>query len=245
MLVVDDQSAMHQHVRAMLWSHADAHGDGESQSLEDTGAFFADRGVEIDSARQGHEGVTRVREAVEAKRPYSLAIVDMTMPPGLDGIETVELMWEADPDLQVVLCARHFHQTWSEIARRLTRGDQFLLLTKPFEKLELVQAVHALTEKWWLKKKVDRANERRYRALYHGTPAMFFTLSADATVLSANRFAADALGFSVRELVGTPVAELHDDAHRDGYAEHLEDCLAARGEVRRWQGAKRRKVSSP
>ncbi len=240
-LVVDDQPALHQHVRAMLWSDGASAQEREGRSLEDTGAYFVERGVEIDSARQGHEGVALVRKAVEAKRPYSLAIVDMTMPPGLDGIETVEMMWESDADLQVVLCARHFHQTWSEIARRLTRGDQFLLLTKPFEKLELVQAVHALTEKWWLKKKVDRANERRYRALYHGTPAMFFTLSADAKVVSANRFAADALGFSVAELVGTPVAELHDEGHREGYEEHLEQCLAAGGEIRRWQGSKRRK----
>jgi diguanylate cyclase (GGDEF)-like protein/PAS domain S-box-containing protein len=243
-LVVGDQASLHQHVRVMLWATGvDGDAVGE-EFLERTAAFFTERGMEIDSARSGEKGVAMVDEARKGGRPYSLAIVGMDMSKALDGVETVERMWAIDPDLQALLCAKEFQRTWSEIASRLERGDQYLLLTTPFEKLELVQAVHALTEKWWLKKAVDRANERRYRALYHSTPAMFFTLAGDGRIVSANRYGAEQLGYTVRELVGQPADKLLPEHHAEAYSMHVQACFSAGEGVHRWQGAKVRKDGS-
>src|SRR5580658_2748974 len=49
---------------------------------------------EIDTASQGQEGVARIKEALEQGNPYALAFVDIRMPPGWDGIETIKHIWE-------------------------------------------------------------------------------------------------------------------------------------------------------
>jgi hypothetical protein len=48
-------------------------------------------GFEIDSALQGDEGLEMVRRARRNGRPYTIAFVDVRMPPGWSGIETIEL----------------------------------------------------------------------------------------------------------------------------------------------------------
>ena len=58
---------------------------------------------ELDFASQGQEGCEKIRLALTEGRPYELAFVDMRMPPGWDGLETVEQLWRIDPDIQVSL----------------------------------------------------------------------------------------------------------------------------------------------
>jgi hypothetical protein len=39
-------------------------------------------------------------------RPFALAFVDMRMPPGWDGLETIKRLWQVESQLQVVLWRR-------------------------------------------------------------------------------------------------------------------------------------------
>ena len=55
------------------------------------------RGLEVDTAESGMEGI----KMVEGKY-YDAIILDMAMP-GMDGIETLKLLLEGSPDSQVVL----------------------------------------------------------------------------------------------------------------------------------------------
>ena len=59
---------------------------------------------EVDSAYQGREALEKVLQSLTDERPYSMAFVDMHMPPGWDGLETIEHLWHADPELQIVIC---------------------------------------------------------------------------------------------------------------------------------------------
>src|ERR1019366_7410239 len=47
--------------------------------------------------------VERVQQALDEGRPYAMAFVDMRMPPGWDGLETIEHLWAIDPDVQIVI----------------------------------------------------------------------------------------------------------------------------------------------
>ncbi|MDP9455302.1 MAG: PAS domain S-box protein [Actinomycetota bacterium] len=47
-----------------------------------------------------------------------------------------------------------------------------------------------------------RDSEERYKALYKDNPSMYFTLDAEGTVLSVNRFGARQLGYEPADLVG-------------------------------------------
>ena len=50
-------------------------------------------------------------------QPYAMAFVDMRMPPGWDGLKTIEELWKVDPDVQVVICSAHTDYDWSEVVR--------------------------------------------------------------------------------------------------------------------------------
>jgi two-component system, NtrC family, sensor kinase len=152
-LVVDDNPAIHVDFRNIL-TPAQAQ-TGKLDNME--AALFGEKlsskpqvSFELDCASQGQEGYAKVIEAVKAGRPYALAFVDVRMPPGWDGIETVERIWAEYPDLQVVICTAYSDYSWDSIIKKLGHSDQLLILKKPFDNIEVMQLALALTEKWHL-----------------------------------------------------------------------------------------------
>lgn len=89
-----------------------------------------------------------VESALARDTPYAMAFIDMRMPPGWDGLETIEQLWKVDPDLQIALCTAYSDYSWETMAERLAFGDQLLILKKPFDSLEIRQMASALTWKW-------------------------------------------------------------------------------------------------
>jgi len=89
-----------------------------------------------------------VQASLQNGRPYALAFVDMRMPPGLDGVETVEGLWKEDPQLQIVLCTAYSDYSWTEVLSRLDVRDRLLILKKPFDPIEAYQFANGLTVKW-------------------------------------------------------------------------------------------------
>ena len=110
----------------------------------------ADSEFELDSAYQGQEGLEMVKRALAENRPYALAFVDVRMPPGWDGIETIARIWEVDPELQVVVCTAYADYSWEEMRAKVGQPDSLLVLKKPFDNIEVQQLAHALTKKWLL-----------------------------------------------------------------------------------------------
>lgn len=103
---------------------------------------------ELESAFQGEQALAMVEQALREGRPYSMAIVDIRMPPGWDGIETIERLRLVDPALQIVICSAYSDYSWKAIDERLQATDWLLILRKPFEHAEIRQLASALTEKW-------------------------------------------------------------------------------------------------
>jgi two-component system NtrC family sensor kinase len=157
-LVVDDNEAIHEDIRKIL----DLGGGGgaelnamEADLFDDkpAGAGFAH--FQIDSAYQGQEGLAKVQQAIAEHRPYAVAFVDVRMPPGWDGIETIGHLWREDPDLQVVICTAFSDHSWPEIVSKLAPADSLLILRKPFDAIEIRQMVHALSAKWMLNRELQ------------------------------------------------------------------------------------------
>ena len=103
---------------------------------------------DVDSAMQGRDGVERARQALAEGRPYSVAFVDMRMPPGWDGLETIEHLWAIDPEMQVVVCSAYTDYDWLELLSRLGHSDKLIVVKKPFEPIEILQCASALSRKW-------------------------------------------------------------------------------------------------
>jgi len=70
------------------------------------------------------------------------------MPPGWDGLETIERIWQKDPQLQVVICTAYADHSWAEVLQRLEARDRLLVLKKPFDPIEVSQMASTLTAKW-------------------------------------------------------------------------------------------------
>lgn len=113
---------------------------------------------EIDTATQGKEGFERIVEAYNNGNPYALAFVDIRMPPGWDGIETIKNIWSVDKDIQVVICTAYSDYSWEETVTNLGKSDNLLILKKPFDHIAVRQLACALTRKWKLMQ-----DERSYR----------------------------------------------------------------------------------
>jgi diguanylate cyclase (GGDEF)-like protein len=148
-LIIDDTPSIHLDFRKILDPDAE-----EEQILAGTeealfGTLQPDRlTFQLDSAYQGQEALELVKRARAEGRPYALAFTDMRMPPGWDGLETIEELWKADPSLQIALCTAYSDYSWEAMAERLEFGDQLLVLKKPFDSLEIRQMASALTWKW-------------------------------------------------------------------------------------------------
>ena len=161
-LVIDDNAAIHNDFRKVLGADgedASALAAAELAILGEAPLQAVNRGFEVDSAYQGQEGVAKIRQAVAEGRPYAMAFVDMRMPPGWDGLETIERLWGIDPEIQVVICSAHSDRDWTDVVSRLNNSDQLLVIKKPFEAVEVVQSANALTRKWQNERMVRRQVE--------------------------------------------------------------------------------------
>lgn len=86
-----------------------------------------------------------------------------------------------------------------------------------------------------------REREERLRILYEDNPSMYFTVARDGTVLSTNRFGANYLGYTPKELKGQSVfAVVYEEDHAR-VRRHLEECLRNPGEVFQWEFRKVKK----
>ena len=148
-LVIDDNPAIHQDYRKILIP------DEKALTSEAEAALFGEQQTDtarprfdMDSAMQGRDGVELARAALAEGRPYSVAFVDMRMPPGWDGLETVEQLWKIDPDVQVVICSAYTDYDWLELLARLGHSDKLIVVKKPFEPIEILQCASALSQKW-------------------------------------------------------------------------------------------------
>jgi len=149
-LVIDDNKAIHEDFRKILCTSKSAAklGDLESTLFEEGGARSHEKGFEMESADQGKAGWELVKRAVQEERPFAVAFVDMRMPPGWDGVETIEHIWRTDPDMQIVICTAYFDHAWEDVIRRLGNMEKLLILRKPFDNIEVQQLATALSKKW-------------------------------------------------------------------------------------------------
>lgn len=166
-LVIDDNQAIHEDFRKILMQNKNTNtalDDLESALFGSETQVATTLNFELDEASQGAEGLAMVEAAVAEGRPYALAFVDGRMPPGWDGIETISHLWQADPDLQTVLCTAYADYSWQEIRKILGETDSLLILKKPFDNIEVQQLAHTLTRKWELSQEIKG---RLHRLAYY------------------------------------------------------------------------------
>jgi DNA-binding NtrC family response regulator len=115
--------------------------DDEIEFTETLAERLENRDMKVDIAVNGEEAVKKIRE-----KTYDAVILDMAMP-GLDGIDTLKLMLDKRPDLQVIFLTGQATVSKSVEALKLGAKD---FLEKPVdikalqEKIKNAEAEHML-----------------------------------------------------------------------------------------------------
>lgn len=156
-LVVDDSLSIHEDFKKIL--ELRSNGSEELDEMED----FLFEGKKpskdeliyysIDDAYQGEEAIEMVNRANVDGFPYSLIFMDVRMPPGIDGIETISRIWKNHPNIEMVICTAYSDYTWDEILEKFGETDKLLFTKKPFNIVSIKQLALALTTKWEIAKK--------------------------------------------------------------------------------------------
>ncbi len=209
-LVVDDNRAIHEDFRKILCDTAEPTSDLDTSEtlLFGEGPTTPGDVYEFDSAYQGNEALDLVRHAAGIHRPYTVAFVDLRMPPGMDGVETTRRIWEIDPHVQIVMCTAYADYTWDEISAALQTPDQFLIIKKPFEFIEIRQLVTALTAKWQLARHLQRQMEllrretRRTRMIIESANEAFVETDEQGNILQWNAEAESLFGWKAEAAIG-------------------------------------------
>ncbi len=221
-IIIDDNQAIHRDFETILLESADTGAGNELEEFlfgGDGCRQTAANRYELGFASQGQEGVRMIQHALAEGRPYMLAFVDMRMPPGWDGLETIEHIWELDPDVQVVICSAYCDYSWGQMTDKLGMRDNLLILEKPFDINEVSQLAAALTEKWLMTKRAlaNTANlermvkEKTAQALTEKdrlqkyldvAGVMLLCFGRDLKVRMVNREGCEVLGCKQPEIIG-------------------------------------------
>ena len=132
-LIVDDNTSIHSDFRKILCGE-----NPRTSARKKLGALLFDTpevaaeqaAFELDSAFQGQEGLEMVKAAIAENRPYAMAFVDVRMPPGWDGVETIARIWEVAPQLQIVVCTAYSDYSWEEMRAKVGQPDSLLVLSR-------------------------------------------------------------------------------------------------------------------
>lgn len=190
-LIVDDNEDIHDDFRRILQPRVDT---GELDTLEamllgEAPAAPKPPTFELTSAYQGTEALAKVRKALQDGTPYALAFIDMRMPPGWDGVETLSRIWQEDQRLQAVICSAYSDFSWESVSARFGQTDRLLILKKPFDAIEVRQMACALVEKWAHRtaghhaEQALRRSETQLRGLLQVLPDALLRVAADGTCL--------------------------------------------------------------
>jgi diguanylate cyclase (GGDEF)-like protein/PAS domain S-box-containing protein len=160
-LVIDDNLAIHDDFRKILLP-SEQDDNASAQKLNDIkNILFQEESntnlklprYQLDFTSQGQDALALVKN--ESDNPYAVAFVDIRMPPGWDGVETIQQMWRVDPYIQMVICTAYSDYSWDETIKKLGESENLLILKKPFDVIEVRQLAYSLSRKWKIQSQLD------------------------------------------------------------------------------------------
>jgi nitrogen-specific signal transduction histidine kinase/CheY-like chemotaxis protein len=113
--------------------------DDEASLRKIAGRMLDRLGYEPESAKDGDEAIQMVKEAKEAKKPYDAIILDLTVPGGMGGKETIQKLLEIDPEVKAIVSSGYSDDP--VLANFQEYGFKGML-PKPFESLSLSKVLH-------------------------------------------------------------------------------------------------------
>jgi len=186
---------------------------------------------DVTTCQQGNEAVDAVKSSIKEDRPFSVAFIDIRMPPGPDGIWTAEHIRAFDSNIEIVIFTGYSDTHPRDITRRVPPVHKLLYLQKPFNSQEIYQFASALSMKWHTECELQRVNKRleksveartqelkeseeNFRALAENANDAILITAGEGVPVFANKRAAELTGYSISELLKTTIKSI---AHPDEF----------------------------
>lgn len=157
MYTVDDQEFIRVLVadddENVLECYRDAFSDDDSTSqlkaLNDLAAELFDPEDDIEdqpkfdivACNQGADAIRQATAAAEKGAPFDVIILDVRMPPGIDGVEAGSAIRELDPDVEIVFVTGFSDVPFEELQRRVPPPMRLHYFNKPLSFTQLAEDV--------------------------------------------------------------------------------------------------------
>ncbi len=157
-LAVDDESEVrHAYLQALTFDQRELETtiqDVFNTLGEDTQPEHSS-GFDLSLADQGNQAIELMRQALEDGNPYTVAFIDMRMPPGIDGLETAKTLRALDDRIYIVFVTAYSDRTAAELDTVMEH--EILLLRKPFVNEEIYQLARSLSRSWQKDRRLEQA----------------------------------------------------------------------------------------
>ena len=208
-LVVDDQPEIHQDFREILQlPNMPLASDEIAAGFLEPRDRFPLPEFELLHARSGEEACAVTESERARDRRVAIAYVDIQMPPGIDGVETVRRLRALDRDTEIILMTAYTDKSLSEIIGDSELLHKLLYLRKPFAREEVQQITLSLAVKWNVEQELaaDRRrladSHRRLEAVLEATGDAMAMYDGDGRLAFANG--------GYRQLLDMPAGSLRE-----------------------------------
>lgn len=96
---------------------------------------------DVVACSQGDDAISLAREAANDGEPFDVVILDVRMPPGIDGVEAGSQIRKLDPDVEIVFVTGFSDVPLDELRRRVPPPMKLHYFSKPLSFAQLAQDV--------------------------------------------------------------------------------------------------------
>ena len=154
-LIVDDEKEIHEDFEDMLSRTGGAASDQLAAAfVAEENAVDLNLDFELRHASSGEEAFELIASGKRHQQPIAVAYVDIRMPPGIDGVETVRRIRSIDREVEIVIMTAYADKPLPEIVHDMELLHKLLYIRKPFAREEVQQITLALTEKWGVEREL-------------------------------------------------------------------------------------------
>jgi CheY-like chemotaxis protein len=116
----------------------------EAELFDPQPAGVAAPRFDVVACSQGQDAISRAEEAAQEGRPFDVVILDVRMPPGIDGVEAGTRIRQLDPEVEIIFVTGFSDVTMSELARRVPPPVKLHYFNKPLSFMQLAESVAGL-----------------------------------------------------------------------------------------------------
>lgn len=103
--------------------------------------------AELTLCRQGEDAVKLVREALDAGEPFDVIVLDIRMPPGIDGVEAAREIRELMPTVQILFVSGFSDYDRGDLEKLVPPARNMDYIEKPVRLSELAEKIIAASER--------------------------------------------------------------------------------------------------